>query len=534
MDTSTLVLGGLAAGAVIVAFVVLSQKSSGDKSVVIETQSSSNSAKNSKKTGKSKNSKGAKDSKDVSLSTTKSVSSQPSDASAPVKPVPPTTAPVKEAKKDSKKDSKKGIAASPVPEPIATPAAPVSKVAASAEQDGFQEVKPNKKKDKSTSSVPPSAAVALPAVVPAAVESKSSEEVSKKAKKKKKDGESAAAAAAPEEDVWEKVVDKKKLAKENKELEKLQQALAAPLSVEQAPPTAAPPAKKTAVPPASTSSKASIAVSVSEEPAAAASAPASNSVTFDVDPKHFAKIIGKGGATLKLFQEKTSAKIDMPRRDSLSNAITISGSDEAIAAARKNIEMLCDKGFCPLTDPDTVSASVSIPSKSKSLLIGEKGSNLRALQDAFKVRINLSQKDEESVTAHVTILGDMNSVKLAKTEIKTLVTEGFSASTHPTWIKTLVEFPEEKFGILIGPKGHTIKSIQGNNKPCKINLPDKGSGAPVSVLGPPQQVAHAIQEIQRLLIVERSDENGDSSPPASPSSDSPVVGAAFALSPSEW
>lgn len=45
--------------------------------------------------------------------------------------------------------------------------------------------------------------------------------------------------------------------------------------------------------------------------------------------------------------------------------------------------------------------------------------------------------------------------------------QGFSSLTHPDWEKVELAFPREKLGILIGPKGHTIKSIQGmdiNNK----------------------------------------------------------------------
>jgi polyribonucleotide nucleotidyltransferase len=80
-----------------------------------------------------------------------------------------------------------------------------------------------------------------------------------------------------------------------------------------------------------------------------------------------------------------------------------------------------------------------------------------------------------------------------------LITDGFSTLTHDGWVKVDIAFPSEKYGILIGPKGQTIKSIQGNTK-TRINLPEKTSKSPtVSVCGLPAGVAQAEKEIARLL-----------------------------------
>ena len=103
------------------------------------------------------------------------------------------------------------------------------------------------------------------------------------------------------------------------------------------------------------------------------------------------------------------------------------------------------------------------------------------------------------------IVGKKEDVRSARLAIKELIADGFSPLTHDNFVKKEVHFPKDKLHVLIGAKGQTIKSIQGNSK-AKINIPDRGTGPAgesdvrITVVGTPEAVAQAEKEISRLLI----------------------------------
>ena len=102
-------------------------------------------------------------------------------------------------------------------------------------------------------------------------------------------------------------------------------------------------------------------------------------------------------------------------------------------------------------------------------------------------------------------MGKKEDVRSARLAIKELIADGFSPLTHENFVKREVAFPKDRLHQLIGAKGQTIKSIQGNSK-AKINIPDRAtapageSDVRISVVGTPEAVAQAEREIARLLI----------------------------------
>jgi rRNA processing protein Krr1/Pno1 len=213
--------------------------------------------------------------------------------------------------------------------------------------------------------------------------------------------------------------------------------------------------------------------------------------------KQHALIIGPGGATLNMLVAGSGATIDMPKRDSGSSKIQITGTPAQVAAAKNAIQSLADRGFSSITHPGTLSDDITVEATHIGLILGANGATLRAIQTKTETRINLPEKG--SASKKVTIVGEKEGVKAAKAALRSLIVDGFSTLTHDGWVKLEVNFPAEKFGILIGPKGQTIKSIQGNTK-TRINMPEKNSKATtVSVCGLPAGVAQAEKEINRLL-----------------------------------
>lgn len=65
-------------------------------------------------------------------------------------------------------------------------------------------------------------------------------------------------------------------------------------------------------------------------------------ISKDVYPK----IIGKGGAQIRKIRDETETKIDFPRENSNSDAITITGKKENVEKAKNMIEAIGKETVC--------------------------------------------------------------------------------------------------------------------------------------------------------------------------------------------
>jgi len=221
----------------------------------------------------------------------------------------------------------------------------------------------------------------------------------------------------------------------------------------------------------------------------------------DVDPKKFGILIGPGGATLNKLQDACMVRINVPERDSAKRTVTISGeSKDAIAKAKNEIKSLLTKGFSLALDPSMTSSQISVPPSKIGFLIGDKGKNIKLIEEQFQVKVNTPARNSEN--PKMTIIGNkenVQNVKSAKEVIKCLIEQGFSTLTHPGWTSQEVPFPPEEFRTLIGPGGTTIKSIKANNE-CEINIPSPGNpNQNVIVVGLAINVARCAKTISGLL-----------------------------------
>lgn len=236
----------------------------------------------------------------------------------------------------------------------------------------------------------------------------------------------------------------------------------------------------------------------SDDPAKPA-APAQITVSVQVSAKQHGKIIGDKGATLQLLQLQTNTRIEVPKRESNSEIITVSGTDlEGVQSCRKAIEQLATLGFSHITHPGTTSGDVSIPVAKHGGIIGKGGNFIKAIQEATGTQVRMPEKAALNPNK-ISIVGPKDGIKTAKDAIRALARDGYSALTHPEWIKDELDFPRESFPTLIGHKGQTIKSIQGDTR-TRINIPDKDDEIQtVSVVGLPADVQRACVQIMRLL-----------------------------------
>jgi transcription antitermination factor NusA-like protein len=225
------------------------------------------------------------------------------------------------------------------------------------------------------------------------------------------------------------------------------------------------------------------------------SGPAKNVENFEIDTKYYGRISGDKGANLNALQDFFNVEINIPGKRDSTRFVSISGNAVDILATKNQIDQLIEKGYSKVTHPDTVDSHIIVPASDRKLLFGKGGSNIKAIQNATETRIELP--DRSSTSEKVTIVGKKDGVKRCKLLIRELISSGFCEVTHPGLMKKEVPFPFDKVALLVGPNGHTIKSIQGNTK-TKINTP-KQLGMPLIIIGTAEDIFAAEREIQNVL-----------------------------------
>jgi len=234
-----------------------------------------------------------------------------------------------------------------------------------------------------------------------------------------------------------------------------------------------------------------------------------------VQSRHYGLIIGPGGSTLMKLQEGSGANIDVPNKESDRKSIVVTGTSQEVSNCCNAINALISKGYSAYTHGQMDTSSINVrEARELGIIIGPKGANIKAIQDATGAKINTPERNSNS--NKITINGpDKDSVNKARNAIKDLLTLGFSSITHPGWVVQHVEFPTDKIRTLVGPGGHTIKSIRGDTK-TNINIPKGtvGLSTKVAVSGPLRGVEKAKKQILNLLIEkEEKPKKGGSSDP---------------------
>jgi len=228
---------------------------------------------------------------------------------------------------------------------------------------------------------------------------------------------------------------------------------------------------------------------------------------LDVDPRHYGKIIGSGGVTLKAIMEKSGANIRMPRRDAdpPSRTVTIEGTSDAIGAAKGAIHELVTKGYSRLLNPEIAEGSISIDPKLHGLVIGPKGSVIKAIKEKTGVQISLPSS--ESKSRRIKLSGSKNGIKNAKAAIKFISQYRYTPLLNPRFTHCEVTVPEGKMSYIIGAKGSTRRHIEGNTK-AKIHTPMRGDeNQNVIIVGFPDCVEKAKNAI--LKIVNKPEDGDD-------------------------
>jgi len=159
-------------------------------------------------------------------------------------------------------------------------------------------------------------------------------------------------------------------------------------------------------------------------------------------------VIGKGGAKIRQIREETDTKIDLPKENSDSDVITITGKKENVEKAKTLIENI-QKELANIKE-----IAVEIPQEYHTSLIGAKGRLIRSIMDECG-GVLIRFPSENSKSNKVMIRGPKDDVDKAQAQLLELANERKESS-----FTAEVRAKPELHGFLIGRKGSSIKVVR--------------------------------------------------------------------------
>jgi len=147
-----------------------------------------------------------------------------------------------------------------------------------------------------------------------------------------------------------------------------------------------------------------------------------------VPPNKRFNVIGSGGQTVKLIQDRLKVKVNLPDRSANDSTVTVSGENADVQEALRCISDLMAKGYSDITHPGWVSETIEVPSAQLGNIIGAQGATVREIQDSTGAKINI-----DGTT--VTVLGQQTQVDEAKNKITQLLTPPEPLPADPEWSK---------------------------------------------------------------------------------------------------
>eukprot|EP00448_Togula_jolla_P003322 CAMPEP_0170604364 /NCGR_PEP_ID=MMETSP0224-20130122/19383_1 /TAXON_ID=285029 /ORGANISM="Togula jolla, Strain CCCM 725" /LENGTH=505 /DNA_ID=CAMNT_0010929261 /DNA_START=54 /DNA_END=1571 /DNA_ORIENTATION=+ len=139
---------------------------------------------------------------------------------------------------------------------------------------------------------------------------------------------------------------------------------------------------------------------------------------------YFPDIIGKQGAVIRKLKEELGVEVNIPEvpKNVLPTKkfrVSIAGSSQSVEKTKTIINDIMMYYHHPVTHPDQVHEEVDVPEWSFRYLIGKGGSEMRHIQNNFKVRVYVPR--EASVNQKVVIVGEKDGVDRAKAYVDKLL-----------------------------------------------------------------------------------------------------------------
>jgi len=145
-----------------------------------------------------------------------------------------------------------------------------------------------------------------------------------------------------------------------------------------------------------------------------------------VYPSLFPDIIGAKGVIIQEIKKQAKVEVDIPPVPKNAPAgkkykITIAGSKAGVTLGKEIISSIAMYGHHELTHPGVAHKEMEIEEWRYRYLIGTKGSEMRHIQNNYKVRVNIPR--EFSMNENVVIIGEPRDIDRAVKYIEKMMYE---------------------------------------------------------------------------------------------------------------
>jgi polyribonucleotide nucleotidyltransferase len=204
--------------------------------------------------------------------------------------------------------------------------------------------------------------------------------------------------------------------------------------------------------------------------------------TVELGAKGVPLIIGTGGATIKMLQSSTGARIDIGRG---STSCSVSGSADAVSAAVSAIRRL----IVDNSHAETVALDCHV-----GVIIGKGGATIKSIQEASGAKVDIESSGDGCL---VSFSGTEVQIAAAKAKVAQVVeAESAGPELAPGEVSEIIDLPESCVGSVIGKAGASIRALQDDTG-AKIDI-SRGTGV-CTVYGQPEGVAKAKEALEAIV-----------------------------------
>uniref|UniRef100_A0A182J902 K Homology domain-containing protein n=1 Tax=Anopheles atroparvus TaxID=41427 RepID=A0A182J902_ANOAO len=206
------------------------------------------------------------------------------------------------------------------------------------------------------------------------------------------------------------------------------------------------------------------------------------SKTISIPREHHRWILGKKGDRLRELERSTATKINVPRINEESDAITILGTKEGIEKAEHEIRTMSDEQSRKALE------RFSVPKIYHPFVLGPNSENLQKMMEETGAKINVPpqsvQKDE------IIITGEKEGVLAAKARIEAIYKEMEKKCTSVG-----VEVPRAQHKYVNGPRGSTIQEILKMTGVSVEMPPSDSPSETITLRGPQDKLGNALSVV---------------------------------------
>jgi len=151
--------------------------------------------------------------------------------------------------------------------------------------------------------------------------------------------------------------------------------------------------------------------------------------SITVQAMYLPEIIGKGGANIRAIQDQFQVRMQIPptvspssREDGLLPVkIGVVGNKDRVALAKNLIKELTMYRHTPVTHPGMVHKEVEVDAALHRFIIGTKGSEIKHINNNFKVHVYIPSSAPDAWTKNILVVGEPANVDAAERYILKIV-----------------------------------------------------------------------------------------------------------------